>query len=292
MLARFLQQSSAEAATQVGAKTTTGTPPHRGEGKGPCRCMTCTSGIKGHRRGGNVDHLTSQMHGLSTRESSRDLRPMRYETEDEGYSQDPDPMSGYPRREADDEEEESQVQNQDSWIFDVTSQVGGGEQYEEEGEEERMTTGGHGKKSLPPGEYFIGDLRQVLTRDDWMDLAGILDGDPDAAKHGGHYVLPDGTPFYFFNVYDDNVWKGAVNLTGRKEDDQFFELETKDMHMACMDVSHIDASLYEANSTSGVVVEMEEEFTPQREEGMIRFGPTVTLFMHEIGRHRYLNGDE
>jgi hypothetical protein len=204
-------------------------------------------------------------------QTSSSFRPREYTSEEGRGGEEDAPY--HPHHEGEQEprgfgdDEEGQIENS-SWIFDVSSGMQSG--------------GKHKQCLLPPGEYFIGDLTQVLDSSDLLEVQGD--------EHSGCYALKDGTTFYMFEL-EPGKYQGAVNMTGMKNESQPIEIHVNERFIGCLDARHIDGDKYAAHPASGVVVEYENEFTPERDRNVVRFGSHTTLFLNKKGEQQYLDDE-
>ena len=120
--------------------------------------------------------------------------------------------------------------------------------------------------TMPAGRYYIGDLCYVMNDDEWSECVDLFfppdeQGFPSGAE--GEFALKDGRRFASFGTaYGDGTYRSNLNT--------FHSVDSGSI--GCIRVEDIRADKYEDIETLGAIVEFDQPFEVEADQGLLVFG--------------------
>lgn len=120
--------------------------------------------------------------------------------------------------------------------------------------------------TMPAGRYYIGDLCYVMNDDEWSECVDLFfppdeQGFPSGKE--GEFQLKDGRRFASFGTaYGDGTYRSNLNT--------FHSVDSGSI--GCIRVEDIRANKYEDIESLGAIVEFDQPFKVDCDQGLLTFG--------------------
>lgn len=140
--------------------------------------------------------------------------------------------------------------------------------------------------TMPAGRYYIGDLCYVMKDDEWSECVDLFfPPDEQGFPRGvdGEFALKDGRRFASFGTaYGDGEYRSNIGTSHSVDSGS----------IGCIRVEDIRANKYEDIEELGAIVEFDQPFEVDSDQGLLKFGHVLIETVADEDEEDYYEEDQ